>query len=91
MPAYPQISIFQQSGHKQPIRLHTRRRGASALWPSQHSRVLPHIFPQLQLSVGFLVLFPVELHRHEDTEEDQDYSTAASNCRCQDADLREGN
>lgn len=90
------ICLFQQSGPKQPIKLHTspkkkRSRGALALWPSPHALVLPPVFLWVQLNIVIHVLSPVELHCHEDTEEDQDHTTGAANCCCQDADLREGN
>lgn len=86
------ICLFQQSGPKQPIRLHTspKNKRSSGSLPSPHGRVPPLVLPWVQLNVVFHVLFPVEPDGHEDTEKDQDHSTGASDCRCQDADLREG-
>ena len=78
-----------------PITLHTcpkkkRSRVAPAVGPSPHGRVLPLLLPRAHLNVVGHVLPPVVPHRHEDTEQDQDYGAAASDCRRQEADLREG-
>lgn len=88
------IGLFQHSGPKQPIRLHTspgkkRSSGAPALWPSPHGRLLPLAIPWLQLNVAFHAPLPVEPHRHKDAEEEQDYAAGDSDYEHQQAELRE--
>lgn len=68
----------------------TRRRGAPALRPSPHGRILPLFLLRAQLNVIVLVPPPAVPHRHENGKEDQDDAAGATYCCRQDAYLRNG-